>query len=78
MQTNDSSENYGADTGVCSQFTSEDARNDLDFAGKQMFCNDEEFCTTEKAHKDANGSPQTKAQWNVSRLCFSGIFCTHT
>ena len=25
------------------QFTSEDARNDLDFAGKQMFCNDEEF-----------------------------------
>lgn len=64
MQTNDSSENYGADTGVCSQFTSEDARNDLDFAGKQMFCNDEEFCTTEKAHKDANGSPQTKAQWN--------------
>lgn len=34
--------------------------------------------TTEKAHKDANGSPQTKAQWNVSRLCFSCIFCTHT
>lgn len=64
MQTNDSSENYGPDTGVCSQFSSEEARNDLDFTGKQMFCNDEEFCTTGKVHKHANGSPQTKTQWN--------------
>lgn len=69
MQTNDSSENYGPDTGVCSQFSSGEARNDSDFTGKQMFCNDEEFCTTEKAYKNANGSPQTKAQWIVSRLC---------
>ncbi|KAJ7375194.1 hypothetical protein OS493_001937 [Desmophyllum pertusum] len=63
MQTNDSGENYGPpSTGVFSQFSSQDVRNDTEFVRDQVF-HEEDSCTTQ-AYSNTGGSPPTKAQWH--------------